>query len=118
MIDPATDWLRLDLVGSIHQILGSLRRTTEDNASLLYTPEARMGFCLGHYLPTRPSHEPQITIDSEMDAGNVGKWVEELLLPNLDQPCAIVIDNASYHYVKTDRSPTSITRKADIQVFL
>jgi len=42
--------------------------------------------------------------------------VEELILPNLDQPCAIVMDNASYHSVKTDKAPTSSTRKADIQV--
>ena len=55
---------------------------------------------------------------NEMDAGNFGKWAEELLLPNLDQPCAIVMDNASYHSVKTDRAPTSSTRKADIHVFI
>ena len=53
---------------------------------------------------------------SEMDAGTFGKWVEDLLLPNLDQPCAIVMDNASYHSVKTDRAPTSSTRKADINI--
>ena len=54
----------------------------------------------------------------KLNAGNFGKWAEELLLPNLDQPCAIVMDNASYPSVKTDRAPTSSTRKADIQVFI
>ena len=55
---------------------------------------------------------------SEMDGNNFTKWVEERLIPNLDQPSAIVMDNASYHSMRTDKCPTSSTRKADIQVYM
>lgn len=53
-----------------------------------------------------------------MDGNNFTKWVEERLIPNLDQPSAIVMDNASYHSMRTDKCPTSSTRKADIQDWL
>ena len=52
----------------------------------------------------------------EMNGANFTKWIEQQLLPNLDCPCAIVMDNASYHSMQTDRCPTSSTRKADIKV--
>ena len=55
---------------------------------------------------------------SEMDGKNFIKWIEEKLVPNLDEPCAIVMDNASYHSMRADRFPTTSTRKADIQVIL
>ena len=53
---------------------------------------------------------------SEMDGKNFTKWLEEMLLANLEEPSAIVMDNASYHSMKTDKCPNSSTRKADIQV--
>ena len=55
---------------------------------------------------------------SEMDGENFKKWVEERLIPNLDQPSAIVMDSASYHSMRTDKCPTISTRKADIQVYM
>lgn len=55
---------------------------------------------------------------SEMDGNNFTKWVKERLIPNLDQPSAIVMDNTSYHSMRTDKCPTSSTRKADIQDWL
>lgn len=54
----------------------------------------------------------------EMNGENFRKWIEQRLLPNLDCPCDIVMDNASYHSVQKDRCPTSSTRKADIKVML
>ena len=53
---------------------------------------------------------------NEMNAKNFTKWLEEMLLPNLDGPSAIVMDNASYQTMQYDKCPTSNTRKADIQV--
>ena len=53
---------------------------------------------------------------SEMDGKNFTKWIEEKLIPNLDMPCAIVMDNASYHSMRVDKFPTSNSKKADIQV--
>ena len=53
---------------------------------------------------------------NEINAKNFTKWLEEMLLPNLDGPSAIVMDNASYHTMQYDKCPTSNTREADIQV--
>ena len=52
----------------------------------------------------------------QMDGGNFEKWYKEKLLPNLPPNSIIVMDNASYHSVQSDRAPTTATRKADIQV--
>ena len=52
----------------------------------------------------------------EMNGQNFKKWLEEKLLPNLHSPSSIVVDNASYHSVQTDKCPTSSTKKAEIQV--
>ena len=51
-----------------------------------------------------------------MEEENFAKWLEGMLLPNLDESSAIVMDNASYHSMKTDKFPNSSTSKADIQV--
>ena len=55
---------------------------------------------------------------SEMNGANFLKWMQEKLLPNLKTKSAIVMDNASYHSVQTDKCPTSTTWKADIQKWL
>lgn len=34
-----------------------------------------------------------------MNAANFNKWLQEKLMPNLNEPSLIVMDNASYHYV-------------------
>ena len=52
----------------------------------------------------------------EMNGQNFKKWLEEMLLPNLPSPCAIVMDNASYHSTQTDKCPSSNSRKAELQV--
>ena len=52
---------------------------------------------------------------SEMNGANLLKWMKEKLLLNLKTKSAIVMDNASYYSVQTDKCPTSTTRKADIQ---
>jgi transposase len=52
----------------------------------------------------------------EMNGENFTKWIKEKLIPNLQTPSAVVMDNASYHSVQTDRFPTSSWKKADIQV--
>ena len=69
----------------------------------------RRGFIPGAKSTTGDYH-------SEMDRRNFTKWLEEKLLPNLEEPSAIVLDNASYHSMRADRFPTSNSRKTDIQV--
>lgn len=53
---------------------------------------------------------------SEMDGKQFTKWLEERLIPNLPDKCAVVMDNASYHSMQTEKCPTSSTRKDDIKV--
>ncbi|XP_015365184.1 PREDICTED: uncharacterized protein LOC107162689 [Diuraphis noxia] len=49
----------------------------------------------------------------EMNGQTFYDWMENIL-PQLRDNCVIVMDNAPYHSVKKDKSPTSSTRKADI----
>lgn len=42
------------------------------------------------------------------------KWVKEKLVPNLEEPSLIVMDNAPYHSVLIEKQPQTSWRKADI----
>ena len=55
---------------------------------------------------------------SEMNGDTFRKWFNEKLLDNLKEKSIIVMDNASYHSVQSERNPTSSTRKADLQEWL
>ena len=57
---------------------------------------SRSGFVKGAQLIYKAS---SCTGDNhrEMNGQNFKKWLEEVLFPNLLSPCAIVMDNASYH---------------------
>lgn len=54
---------------------------------------------------------------NEMNGQLFTKWIQERLIPNLPDKCAIVMDNASYHTMQTDKCPTSSSKKDDIKVF-
>ncbi|XP_045174542.2 uncharacterized protein LOC123535853 [Mercenaria mercenaria] len=54
----------------------------------------------------------------EMNGPNFEKWLKEKLLPSLRVKCVIIMDNASYHSVQSEKTPSSSTRKADIQEWL
>ncbi|KAJ3646178.1 hypothetical protein Zmor_006343 [Zophobas morio] len=41
-----------------------------------------------------------------------------MCLPNLPPNCVFVLDNASYHTVKIEKEPTSVTKKLDMQQWL
>ena len=47
-------------------------------------------------------------------------WFEHKLLPALEAPSVIVLDNASYHNTRSDNAitPTSASRKSDMQQWL
>ena len=53
----------------------------------------------------------------EMNADNFFKWVRERLIPKLPAKSVVIIDNAPYHNIHTDKCPTTATRKADIQAW-
>jgi len=46
------------------------------------------------------------------------KWVEEKLIPNLEEPSLIVMDNASYHSMELEKQPTTCWNKKQIQQWL
>lgn len=54
----------------------------------------------------------------DMNATNFNKWLQEKLMPNLDEPSVIVMDNASYHSIIINKPPTSQSRKSNIKEWL
>jgi hypothetical protein len=51
----------------------------------------------------------------EMNSDNYFRWVQEKLIPNLPQNSVFVIDNAAYHNVRSEKCPTSSSRKEDME---
>lgn len=72
-----------------------------ENASLIYKANSTAG-----------------DYHSNMSYDNYVKWLNEKLLPNLSPRSVIVLDNASYHNTRTEKLPTSATKKADMQQWL
>lgn len=54
----------------------------------------------------------------EMNGDNFTRWMLNQLIPNPDCPCAVVLDNASYHSMHLDRALTTSPRKDDIKVLV
>lgn len=50
----------------------------------------------------------------DMNFANFTKWLEEMLFPNLQPNTVLVIDNAPYHNVQSDKLPTSNSKKAEL----
>jgi hypothetical protein len=51
---------------------------------------------------------------SQMNFQNYEKWLREKLIPNLPPNSVIIIDNAPFHNVLLEQTPTSNSKKADI----
>ena len=54
----------------------------------------------------------------EMDGECFEKWFEEQLLPNIPERTTIVMDNASYHSRRQEKTPTSSNTKKELQEWL
>lgn len=46
------------------------------------------------------------------------KWLTDKLIPNLPEKSVLVIDNAPYHNVQLDKSPTSNSKKSEMEAWL
>ena len=95
--------------------LGYTCRITKGSASSLFMLEERWDL----FRELRRFSTPGLAsgdYHGQMDGSNFEKLYNKKLLPNLPSNSIIVMDNASYHSVQTDRAPTTATRKADIQV--
>lgn len=54
----------------------------------------------------------------EMNAENFEKWLAKSLLPSLEEPSIIIIDNARYHSRELEKWPAKQWIKADLQHWL
>lgn len=55
---------------------------------------------------------------NDMNFENFEKWLRNKLIPNLPPNSVLVIDNASYHNIKLNPSPTSSSRKEEMMNWL
>ncbi|CAH0730220.1 unnamed protein product, partial [Brenthis ino] len=55
---------------------------------------------------------------NDMNQTNFMKWLKEKLVPNLPPQSLVVMDNAPYHSVKTNKSPTMANSKAEMQQWI
>jgi len=46
------------------------------------------------------------------------KWLQDLLIPNLESKSVIVVDSASYHNIQFNWHPTSNARKVEMLLWL
>jgi transposase len=53
-----------------------------------------------------------------MNAVLFTKWMEEQLLPSLEKPSLLILDNAPYHSVEVEKQPVSSWKKRDIEKWL
>jgi hypothetical protein len=53
-----------------------------------------------------------------MNGENFEHWMSTQLLPNLEEPSVIMLDNASYHNVLVEKPPTQSWRKDEIIAWL
>lgn len=54
----------------------------------------------------------------DMNAEIFVKWLKEKLVPNLEEPSLVIMDNASYHSIEKEKQPTSSWTKPAIIAWL
>ena len=55
---------------------------------------------------------------NNMNCDNFEEWIQQQLLPNLEEPSLILMDNASYHTRQLNKQPTCQWKKHDIAEWL
>ncbi|KAL4104081.1 hypothetical protein QTP88_019394 [Uroleucon formosanum] len=75
------------------------------------------GFVKNSKLVFRCKSGSSVDYHSQMNATVFEKWFIDML-GNLEEPCIIVMDNASYHSMLAEDYPKSNTRKAEVQKWL
>lgn len=53
-----------------------------------------------------------------MNSTHFEKWMEDQVFPNIPSNSIIIMDNASYHSVKSERNPTTNSKKAEMEEWL
>ena len=54
----------------------------------------------------------------EMNSDNFTKWISTQLIPNLEEPSLIVMDNAPYHSILAEKQPCTSSTKPQIRAWL
>ncbi|XP_050497226.1 uncharacterized protein LOC126878514 [Diabrotica virgifera virgifera] len=75
------------------------------------------GFVKNAYLRYKPTIKTGDYHDA-MNYDNYKKWLQDKLIPNLPPNSVLVINNAPYHNVQTEKCPTMSSRKAEMQQWL
>ncbi|XP_050503470.1 uncharacterized protein LOC126882545 [Diabrotica virgifera virgifera] len=75
------------------------------------------GFVKNAYLRYKPTIKTGDYHDA-MNYDNYKKWLQDKLIPNLPPNSVLVIVNARYHNVQTEKCPTMSSRKAEMQQWL
>lgn len=70
------------------------------------------------YVANRKLSDASADYHDDMNAEIFEAWMREQLLPNLDQPSAIVMDNASYHSRIAYKPPNMNSKKEEIIAFM
>ena len=54
----------------------------------------------------------------EMNSEHFMEWMTQQLLPRLEEPSVVILDNASYHNIQRDKPPTTQNKKDEIKEWL
>jgi hypothetical protein len=93
------------------------RRPTTSTRYIVLHAGTRNGFVSGASLIFVAGTKSGDYHDS-MNGENFEHWMSTQLLPNLEEPSIIVMDNASYHNVLVEKPPTQSWRKDEIIAWL
>ncbi|KAJ3661538.1 hypothetical protein Zmor_005931 [Zophobas morio] len=98
--------------------LGSVKRTSGDGGRyIIINAGNEEGFVENASLIFK-SKNNTLDYHHEMNAENFEKWLQNDLLPKLEEPSIIVLDNASYHSRLEEKRPTTAWKKVDLQLWL
>ena len=107
---PSKCWVDSEGKGGLPTPIGKGQRLiiVHAGSSDGFVPEANLNFISKK---TSDYHD-------EMNGKHFEEWLETKVFPNIPKESSIVVDNASYHSVQSEKSPTMSTRKSDMQDWL
>ena len=108
---PKKCWVDKDEKGGVNVPIGKGKRLIVVHAGGHngFIPEAKL--CFVSKSNSQDYHD-------EMNGKHFEEWIETKVLPNLPKGSVIVMDNASYHSVRSEKAPTSNSKKEDMKNWL
>ncbi|KAF6197846.1 hypothetical protein GE061_008816 [Apolygus lucorum] len=97
--------------------LGALQQIGKGDRSIIVHGGGEKGFVPNALLIFKASSRSG-DYHSSMNFENFSKWLTQKFLPNLPADSVVVMDNAKYHCVQTNKRPNSSTLKADVVSWL